>query len=179
MQPYLYARDAAGDSGIIQRAISLFSSGMESRRIFDEKRQELNSYNIEYREGIPPSEFDYLGIAHEKLKSDVEYISPEGITVYSDGYHKLYKLFSDLSEELKAAVNKSKQGWEGEAAESAHGYFTSLATWSEGNSVNADMASQIIAAEADAASAEKSSMPEPIPFDLEMVSWMPMKRWCR
>lgn len=41
LQPYLYARDAAGDSGIIQRAISLFSSGMESRRIFDEKRQEL------------------------------------------------------------------------------------------------------------------------------------------
>ncbi len=173
LEPYIYAREASGDVGVFGRVMASISSRVEASNILEQKQRMLSSHDIEYRGGLPSSDSNYLGIDHQKLKSDTESISAEGITVYSDNYHKIHQLFSELSEQLNSAINKSKQGWEGDAADSAHGYFASLATWAEGNSVNADMASQIIAAEADAASTAKNSMPEPIPFDLEkeMESW--------
>ncbi|WP_369787720.1 hypothetical protein, partial [Saccharomonospora xinjiangensis] len=103
----------------------------------------------------------------------MEPIRAEDITVYSDSYHDLHNLFQRLSDGMREAVGKSKAEWEGGAADSAHGYFTTLSDWSDGNSQNARMASDIIAAESEAAVRAKNSMPEPIPFnmDQEMANW--------
>ncbi len=124
-------------------------------------------------DGIPPSDNNYPAIDHQKLKQDVEVIKAEGITSYKDGYDDLKQLFFDLSNELNEAVGKSKQGWEGGAADNAHGYFTSLSTWADANSENAELASRIISEEAEAATRARDSMPEPIPFNMEqeMDNW--------
>ncbi|WP_277681498.1 hypothetical protein [Saccharomonospora azurea] len=173
LESYIYAREASGDTGIFGRVSAIFSSSAQADSILEQKRQELDSQGIQYRDGLPPSDSNYLGIDHQKLKADVDPIQAEGITVFSDNYHKIHQLFSEFSDRLNSAISKSKQGWEGDAADSAHGYFGSLASWSEGNSANAEMASQILAAESDAAVRAKNSMPEPIPFNMEqeMDSW--------
>ncbi|MER7115017.1 hypothetical protein ABT332_11055 [Saccharomonospora azurea] len=173
LESYIYAREAAGDTGIFGRVAALVSSNAEANSILERRQRELSAQGIEYRDGLPPSDSNYLGVDHQKLKADVEPIQAEGITVYSDNYHRIHRLFAELSEQLNSAINKSKQGWEGDAADSAHGYFQSLATWSEGNSANAEMASRIVASESEAASSAKNSMPEPIPFNMEqeMDNW--------
>lgn len=132
-----------------------------------ERQSELARYDVEYRDGVPASDSDYRGYDHAVLKSYVESIRGEDITVYADTYHDLHNLFQRLSDELRQAVGKSKAGWEGEAADGAHNYFTSLSDWSEGNSQNARMASEIIAAESEAAVRARNAMPDPVPFDLE------------
>ncbi|OQO91234.1 hypothetical protein B1813_15040 [Saccharomonospora piscinae] len=170
---YIIARESAGDIGIFSRVNALLTAGAESDAISEELRRDLSSQNIEYRDGLPPSDGNYAAIDHQKLKTDIEPIKAEGITVYSDGYHKLHQLFQELSDRLKQDVTKSQQEWEGGAADSAHGYFSGLSTWADGNSHNARMASDIVNGEAEAATRAKNSMPEPIPFsmDQEMKNW--------
>ena len=171
---YAMARASAGDQFWIARIGSWVEGVKTATEAKEERREQISSYrDVEYREGVPASDFNYLSYDHAELKSYVEPINAADITAYSDTYHDLHKLLQRLSEDLREAVTKSQSGWEGEAADSAHGYFTSLADWSESNSQNAHIASDIIAAESSAASTAKNSMPEPIPFDLEkeMESW--------
>lgn len=171
---YAMARASAGDQFWIARIGSWVEGVKTATEAKEERREQISSYrDVEYREGVPASDFNYLSYDHAELKSYVEPINAADITAYSDTYHDLHKLLQRLSEDLREAVTKSQSGWEGEAADSAHGYFTSLADWSESNSQNAHIASDIIAAESSAASTAKNSMPEPIPFNLEkeMEGW--------
>ncbi|MGW9308880.1 hypothetical protein ACWGPQ_12810 [Saccharomonospora azurea] len=170
---YAKAKAMAGDSSWIGKVGSLAVGTAEAAQASAERDKRLSTYDVEYREGPGASDSDYLGHDHQTLKSFVDPINAENVSVYADTYHDLHKLFERLSDEMREAVGKSKQGWEGDAADSAHGYFTSLSDWSEGNSQNAQMASDIIANESSAASTAKNSMPEPIPFNMEqeMDSW--------
>src|SRR5690606_12419964 len=111
LEPYIYAGEASGDVGVFGRVMASISSRVEASNILEQKQRMLSSHDIKYRGGLPSSDSNYLGIDHQKLKSDTESISAEGITVYSDSYHKIHQLFSDLSEQLNSAINKSKQGW--------------------------------------------------------------------
>ncbi|EHY89815.1 hypothetical protein, partial [Saccharomonospora azurea] len=170
---YAQAKALAGDSTWIGKVGSLAVGTVDAAEASAERRDRLSSYDVEYREGPGASDSNYLGHDHQTLKTFVDPIDAKNVTVYADTYHDLHKLFQRLSDEMREAVGKSKQGWEGGAADSAHGYFTSLSDWSEGNSQNAQMASDIIASESSAASNAKNSMPEPIPFNMEqeMDSW--------
>ncbi|EHR59125.1 hypothetical protein [Saccharomonospora cyanea] len=153
--------------------LGMLRVGADANRYQDQRIEQLQSGDREYIDGIPPSDNNYPAIEHQKLKQDVDVIQAEGIASYKDGYDDLKQLFFDLSSELNEAVGKSKQGWEGGAADNAHGYFTSLSTWADANSENAELASRIISEETDAAIRARDSMPEPIPFNLEqeMDSW--------
>jgi hypothetical protein len=153
--------------------LGMMRAGVDANKYNDRRIAQLQSGDREYMDGIPPSDNNYPAIDHQKLKQDVDVIQAEGIISYKDGYDELRRLFLDLSNELSEAVGKSKQGWEGGAADHAHGYFTSLSTWADANSENAELASRIISEEADAATRARNSMPEPIPFNLEqeMDNW--------
>ncbi|WP_245900694.1 WXG100 family type VII secretion target [Prauserella shujinwangii] len=128
---------------------------------------------MQYVEGLRPSNADYNGHDHSVISSYVRDIDPAQVTGVSNAYHDLHQAFREFADQLKDAVDKSQHEWEGEAAESARGYFSSLSQWAEANSQNAQLASETIYQQAEAASSAKNSMPEPIPFswDSEMKKW--------
>ncbi|QFU85486.1 hypothetical protein [Amycolatopsis sp. YIM 10] len=130
--------------------------------------------DVQYVEGLKPSDADYLGHDHAQISGYVNNnLKPEQIVEVSDAYHQLHKDFKDFATSLGDAVNKSMGAWEGEGASSARKYFSSLATWSDGNSENAKLASEVMFQQADAATRAKNKMPEEIPFDwnTEMEKW--------
>ncbi|MDI5978525.1 hypothetical protein [Amycolatopsis magusensis] len=130
--------------------------------------------DVQYVEGLKPSDADYLGHDHAQISGYVNNnLKPEQIVQVSDAYHQLHKDFKDFATSLGDAVSKSMGAWEGEGASSARKYFSSLATWSDGNSENAKLASEVMFQQADAATRAKNKMPEEIPFDwnTEMDKW--------
>ncbi len=170
---YAQARAKGGDDSWLQYFQSMATSAAAAEEAQQDRRSQLATYDVEYRDGVPGSDSNYSAHRHEDLKKFVEPITAENITIYSDTYHDLYNTFQRMSDVLRESVGKSQHDWEGGAADSAHGYFTSLSEWANGNSENARMASDVISSEAEAATRAKNSMPEPIPFsmDQEMKNW--------
>ncbi|WP_084258478.1 PPE domain-containing protein, partial [Saccharomonospora iraqiensis] len=172
-EAYTYAYDS-GDPGFLGKALELASDVAESHELKERRRAELASWDYEYHQGVAPSDNNYRAIDHQLLKSWVAPIEGAGITTYSDGYHNLSKVLEEIATELRESIGKSKQGWQGAAADRAHGYFTGLSEWAEGNSQNARKASEVVYRESEAATAAKNSMPEPVPFDMrqEAAQWL-------
>lgn len=173
IEPYLQARVSAGDAGIFERFADHMRAGSRADEISEQRIREGQSGDVEYMGGVPSPDGNYLGEDHQRLKEYVAAVDPAQVETYSDGYHDLHRLFQDLADALKESVGKSQHGWEGEAADQAHNYFTGLSTWADGNSQNAQLASDIIHQESEAASRARNSMPEPVPFSWETE----MQRW--
>ncbi|NIJ14588.1 hypothetical protein FHU38_004989 [Saccharomonospora amisosensis] len=173
VEPYLQARVNAGDAGIFERFADHLRASSRADEISEQRIREGQSGDVEYMGGVPSPDGNYLGEDHQRLKEYLAAVDPAQVETYSDGYYDLHKLFQDLADALKESVGKSQQGWEGEAADQAHNYFTGLSTWADGNSQNAQLASDIIHQESEAASTARNSMPEPVPFswDTEMQRW--------
>ncbi|WP_198010176.1 hypothetical protein, partial [Saccharomonospora halophila] len=171
-EAYTYSYDS-GDTGFFGRALKGVTDALEAHQVKAGRREKLESGEYEYHEGVPPSDNNYRAMEHQKLKEWVQPIQSEGITAYSDIYFNLANLLEEIATEMKESVGKSKQGWQGAAADRAHGYFTGLSTWAEGNSQNAKKASEVVYRESEAATAAKNSMPEPVPFDMrqEVAQW--------
>ena len=174
---YLRARYNAEGGGLSWFGfLNSIRAELEAGAINAEKWKEIHDSNSEFKyvDGLQPSDAHYPGHEHESLKRYVnEELDPALVEDISRAYHDLHTAFKDFTTELKEAIGKSQQEWEGEAASGAHGYFDSLAGWSEANSHNAELASSVMAQQSEAASTAKNSMPEPIPFDLskEMGNW--------
>ena len=153
---------------------ALASAHAHASNTEDRHRLENSGADVQYVDGLQPSDAAYLGHDHSALQryvvEDLDPVSAEEISL---AYHDLYRAFEEFAEDLRDAVTKSQQEWGGDGADAAHSYFTSLKTWSEANSHNAELASSTLARQSEAASTAKTSMPEPIPFDLEqeMESW--------
>ncbi|WP_199430815.1 hypothetical protein [Qaidamihabitans albus] len=178
-QDYLMARaeagvDNTGFIGLLQRAVARSGADARADQVGQERVQELSSSGIERQEGLNPSNADYQGHDHASLTRYVtEDLEPAQVTEASDAYHKLHLAFEEFSKELSSAVSRSRNEWEGDAANSAHGYFSSLTTWADGNSQNAQLASEVMFQQAEAGSTVKNRMPEEIPFNWETE----MKKW--
>ncbi|HKS47429.1 MAG TPA: hypothetical protein VJT49_20435, partial [Amycolatopsis sp.] len=135
--------------------------------------EQATTSNTRYVTGLTPSNSDYKGVDHPTLQSYVQAVDPGQVGGMSDGYHEMASTFNEIATALKDAVTKSQSEWEGDAADSARGYFTSLQTWADGNSQNSQLASEVTYQQSTAAQTAKNSMPDPIPF-----SWQDeLKKW--
>src|SRR6187399_1191045 len=162
-----------------------FSRAFEQMKAQERAEQQANQYgqqsvqqatgsDTQYVTGLAPSGTDYQGIDHSKLQAYVDSGLDAGqIGTMSSGYHQMSGTFDQIAQTLINAVNKSQSQWEGDAAESARGYFTSLQQWADGNSQNARLASEVTYQQSSAASTAKNSMPTPVPFSwtAEMAKW--------
>ncbi|HET6499443.1 MAG TPA: hypothetical protein VFG87_01660 [Amycolatopsis sp.] len=136
--------------------------------------QQATGSDTQYVTGLSPSHADYQGIAHTDLQGYVDSGLDAGqIGTMSTGYHQMSSTFDQISTALNDAVNKSQSEWEGNAADSARGYFSSMQQWSDGNSQNARLASEVTYQQSTAAQTAKNTMPAPIPFSWsdEMKGW--------
>lgn len=134
----------------------------------------LTSGDVEYVEGLQPSDAHYPGEDHSALKQYVSTnLDSNQVGEVSRAYHELHTAFQDFAQQLKDAVSKSQHEWEGDAADQAHGYFSSLSTWADSNSQNAQLASEVMYQQSEAATTAKNSMPEEVPFDWDTE----FKKW--
>jgi hypothetical protein len=133
-----------------------------------------SGHDVEYVPGLTTSDGNYLGTDHAQLKAYVNTnLDPNQVAAVSNAYSGVKQAFDDFGTKFTAAVNKSQGAWEGDSAEAARGYFTSLTKWSDANSQNAQLASETIYEQSTAASSAKNSMPDPVPFnwDDEFAKW--------
>ncbi len=161
--------------GPIQQWVAKVQGDAQSKQIHDQNIKDSTAgRDVAYVQGLQPSNADYKGVDHTQLKQYLSTnLSVDQVTGVSDAYFKMHGVFDRFSTAMNEAVNKSKGAWEGNAADSAQAYFSSLGKWSEANSQNAKLASETTYEQGQAASAAKNSMPEPIKFSWgdEFKSW--------
>ncbi|SFQ44199.1 hypothetical protein SAMN05421810_107198 [Amycolatopsis arida] len=178
-EQYFRDRAAAGvdDGGLFgwfQRMQAQAEGERQAQEQSERNVRTLSSGDVQYVEGLRPSDADYQGHEHAQLTQYVtQNLEPGQVVEVSEAYHELHKAFNDFATQLKAAIAKSESEWEGPAAEDARGYFTSLQTWADANSTNAKLASETMYQQSEAATSAKNRMPEEIPFswDTEMRKW--------
>jgi hypothetical protein len=178
-QQYLTDRANAGvkDDGLfgaVQRIMAQTNAQAQAANVGDQNVKQLQTQDVTYVQGLHPSDADYLGHDHEQLKSFLDTnLDPKQVTDVSNAYHSLHEAFDGFGKAMTDGVNQSKGAWEGDAAASAQGYFTSLGTWADANSTNAKLASETIYDQQTAASNAKNAMPEVVKFDMtdEMAKW--------
>ncbi|MFD6067859.1 MULTISPECIES: hypothetical protein [Amycolatopsis] len=162
--------------GAVNRFIASGKAHQQSQEVGDKNVDQLTkNKDVQYVEGLEPSNADYQGYDHEKLEQFVNTdLNVEQVTQVSTAYHDLSKAFDTFAKTMDKAVTSSQGTWEGDAAGNAQGYFKSLSKWSEANSQNAKLASETIYDQGTAASTVKNTMPKPIPFNWkeEVGGWM-------
>jgi hypothetical protein len=177
-----YLRDKAkgeggdGPFGIFQRLIAQGKAQQQSEDVGNQNVDQLTkNKDIKYVEGLEPSNADYQGYDHPRLKEFIDSnLNVEQVSAVSTAYHDIHKAFDTFATTMTEAVNASQGTWEGDAAGNAQGYFKSLSKWADGNSQNAKLASETIYDQGTAASTVKNTMPKPIPFSWkdEVGNWM-------
>ncbi|EMD30128.1 hypothetical protein [Amycolatopsis azurea] len=162
--------------GAVNRFIASGKAHQQSQEVGDKNVDELTkNKDVQYVEGLEPSNADYQGYDHEKLEQFVNSdLNVNQVTDVSTAYHHLHQAFNTFSTTMDKAVTASQGTWEGDAAGNAQGYFKSLSKWSETNSQNAKLASETIYDQGNAASTVKNTMPKPIPFSWkeEVGGWL-------
>ncbi|MFD2418200.1 hypothetical protein [Amycolatopsis pigmentata] len=172
------ASDQAGGGPFFRRMFEEIAAEEKAQQQSDAYRQQsmqqATGADTRYVTGLSPSDMNYQSVDHSQLQQYVDSGLDAGqIGAMSDGYHQMSSTFDQIAKSLTDAVNKSQGEWEGDAAESARGFFTSLQQWADGNSQNARLASEVTYEQSDAASTAKNTMPAPIPFSWasEAKSW--------
>ncbi|RZS30378.1 hypothetical protein EV193_11776 [Herbihabitans rhizosphaerae] len=138
-----------------------------------EERKQL-SKGVEFRDDAPVPESAYQGYEHGRLKDMVtENLSAGQVGDVSESWSKLANAMARFSDRLREQINRADAVWQGEAAEQARTYTTSMATWSDETGRGAQLVSHQVSMQGDAASAAHNKMPEPVPFDLrtQLESW--------
>ncbi|MBB5854369.1 hypothetical protein ACFQ05_13745 [Amycolatopsis umgeniensis] len=162
--------------GAVKQFMASGKAHQQSQEVGDKNVDQLTKNgDVQYVEGLEPSNADYQGYDHEKLEQFIKSdLNVEQVTEVSTAYHDLHKAFNTFSTTMDKAVTASQGTWEGDAAGNAQGYFKSLSKWSETNSQNAKLASETIYDQGTAASHVKNVMPTPIPFNWkdEVGGWM-------
>lgn len=162
--------------GAVQQFIASGKAHQQSQEVGDKNVDNLTrNSDVQYVEGLEPSNADYQGYDHGKLKEFVESdLDVEQVTNVSTAYHDVHQAFDTFASTMAKAVTASQGTWDGEAAGNAQAYFKSLSKWAEGNSQNAKLASETIYDQGTAASNVKNTMPKPIPFSWkeEVGGWM-------
>ncbi|WP_340685874.1 hypothetical protein LCL61_05740 [Amycolatopsis coloradensis] len=162
--------------GAVNQFIASGKAHQQSQEVGDKNVDQLTkNKDVQYVEGLEPSNADYQGYDHEKLEQFVNSnLNVEQVSDVSTAYHEIHKAFDTFAKTMDQAVTASQGTWEGDAAGNAQGYFKSLSKWSETNSQNAKLASETIYDQGTAASTVKNTMPKPIPFSWkeEVGGWM-------
>lgn len=131
-------------------------------------------HDVQFVPGLQASDGRYLGTDHAQLKQYVNTnLNASQVTDVSNAYAGVQQAFDNFGTKFTDAVTKSQGAWEGDSAESARGYFSSLTKWSDANAQNAQLAAETIYEQSNAATAAKNKMPDPVPFnwDDEFKKW--------
>lgn len=162
--------------GYFERLKAEADARKQSQAVGDaNEKAATTGHDVQYVEGLQPSDANYRGNDHTQLKAFLDSnLDVEQVSNVSTAYHEVHKAFEDFSKTMTQAVNASKGEWEGSSADAAHGYFTSLAKWSDANSQNAKLASETVYDQGTAASNAKNQMPAPVPFNWndEFKDWV-------
>ncbi|MDQ0377234.1 hypothetical protein [Amycolatopsis thermophila] len=115
-----------------------------------------------YRDGLPPSEIDYRTMDHQALSDMVkDGASPEEVDEQGIIVNDLGNAFGEMASALRDGVAKEQAGWQGNGAQSAFGYFTTLATWADSSRDAAYLSSNRYSQTSAALAQARNSMPEP------------------
>ncbi|MBA0124192.1 hypothetical protein H0B56_01390 [Haloechinothrix sp. YIM 98757] len=137
----------------------------EAARYRDEQERSL-AQGQDTRDDAPYAGSDYQGYSHEQLYQFAHHnMSPEDIHEKGRVANEFGNWLSDVAQALSDAANAEQGLWQGEAADAAHGFFRSAATWSDTTAQGIHLGSNRLAEEAEAASTGKNAMPEPTGFD--------------
>ncbi|CCH35406.1 hypothetical protein ABZ816_12445 [Actinosynnema sp. NPDC047251] len=134
------------------------------------KNQQTQQDNLQqvvenYRPPMTPSGSFYMGRSHEELKSMVtDNMAPSTANEQGEAWTKIGNTLVDLQNNLSKATEASKGAWQGNAASSAQGYFTNMATWSGDAAQGAQLTGNKLYEQSQAADTAKTAMPEPVKF---------------
>ncbi|WP_431875586.1 PPE domain-containing protein [Amycolatopsis sacchari] len=157
-------------------AITNFVARSRAEAASDQQRSQQTrqlSQGVEFRDGLQPSNYNYLAMPHEELKTMVQTVNPSQVTGVSTAWTQLANAMATFGQQLGQAANKSGVTWKGEAAESAFNFVSGLGTWSDQSGQAAQLAADQVYNQSSAAETAKNSMPDPIPFSWtdEIKSW--------
>ena len=123
--------------------------------------QKLQAEGGSYRDGLPTSDRDYNAMSHKDLKDMVTVgVSPEEVDEQGIIVNDLGNAFGEMSSVLRQGVTKEQAGWQGDGANSAFGYFNTLATWADGSKDSAFLSANRYSQTSAALANARNSMPE-------------------
>ncbi|WP_192909547.1 WXG100 family type VII secretion target [Gandjariella thermophila] len=116
---------------------------------------------------MAPVGTDYRGFSHPELKQMVtENMDPGHVHDVGRAWNDLGNTMVQFSQDLNTAIASSRQSWQGQAAEAAHGYLSTLGNWTGQTGQGMQLMGNRMAVQAEAASTAKNSMPEPVNFSV-------------
>lgn len=165
-------RVQAEEGGFFSRALAPLTSrwraNERSSELSDRAIKESSSDDTEYVQGVNSPNANYLAIDHKELKrQSVDDNEPGAVGQASTGYSDLKSGYESMHESLLSAVKTLRSSWEGEASDQATTYVDGLARYSEANTRNAQLASELVYQQSEASSTFKNAMPEPVPFSMQ------------
>lgn len=165
-------RVQAEEGGFFSRALAPLTSrwraSERSSELSDRAIKESSSDETEYVQGVNGPNANYLAIDHKELKrQSVVDNEPGHVGEASTGYSELKSGYESMHESLQSAVKILRSSWEGQASEQATTYVDGLARYSESNTRNAQLASELVYQQSEASSTFKNAMPEPKPFSMQ------------
>ncbi|MCP2166092.1 PPE-repeat protein [Goodfellowiella coeruleoviolacea] len=132
----------------------------------DQQRQLEQQVN-EYRQPAQFEGTDYMGYDHPAMKQMVTDNVDVGVT---DEVGRLWNTVGNrlvsLQDVISSAVNASADGWQGEAAEAARNFMSSLGPWVGSAGASAQLMGSRVSAQQEAVERAQNAMPEPVDFDM-------------
>ncbi|ROP39639.1 PPE domain-containing protein [Saccharothrix texasensis] len=161
--------EAARERGGIVPTISVVVDNMQQQMALNQQlsaeQQRLAQAVEQYRPPMSPTGSFYMGYDHKALKSMVnDDMDPASADAQGRAWTDVGNALAVLEDGLTTATEQSKDAWQGKAAESARGYFTSVTTWAGDASQGAQLTGTKLRDQREAAESAKHAMPEPVEF---------------
>ncbi|RZQ61993.1 PPE domain-containing protein [Amycolatopsis suaedae] len=123
----------------------------------------------------PTQPVDWLSHSHPQLYAMVhEDLDLTAVNRVAEQWAKLSKDLAEIRDDLRAAVEASAKGWEGDSAELARDTLTRLTIWTEETGLRAGNVSKCVEDQAQNAATAKKNMPEPPKMPFPQPAPLPM-----
>lgn len=112
----------------------------------------------------PPPESAYEGYSHDELYQMIHVDNDPGqLGDMAEAWTHLANIMAEFSDQLTETVNRSHTVWQGEAADAARTFTSSLAVWGEQTGAGAQLVAHQTLYHSSAAQASRDEMEEPLP----------------
>jgi|GEM_PF-3771043 len=161
----LAAEEGSFFDELLNRIFGSITADTRADRLSEQAIAEASSGDVEHVRvpGVPNT--NYLGVPHENLKRwSVDDNEPGDVGRISNAYFEVSNAYKEMNTAVSQAVKILRGAWEGDAADAAASYGSQLAQYADASSQNARLASEVVAAQADASETFRNAMPDPVPF---------------